>query len=192
MEMKKAFYNILNFALADAVSWFTSLWGSFIAIAAFVGGVILAIVQKYLIRDLAFIPWLLIVITLDTITGYRLAKKRWREDPAKYPMPTNQMLRERVGGKLVAVSITLILLNGITNFEINGLPAQQQFIDLELFGWQFDLNVFKVIYFTGAAYMFFAEAKSVIRNIRSLGYNLISTKLDDTLEKFTGKKDETK
>lgn len=186
MEMKKAFLNILNYAIADAHGWFNGLWSGFIAASSIAGGVLLALIQKYLVRDLAFIPWLVLVVTLDTITGYQLARKKWKDDPVLNQKPTGQTLREKLGGKSLAIVVTLVLLNVITNYEISGLPAQQAFVNIPLFGYRLDLNVFKAIYFSGATYMIFAEAKSTIRNMRQLGYNLFPKKLDDTLDKFTG------
>lgn len=184
--MRKAILNILNFALLDATAWFTTLWSGFLGTAAVIGGLILALVQKYLFRDLAFIPWLILVIVLDTVTGYKVAKKKHLESPLLYPKPTNQTLREKLGGKATAVVISLILLNIMTNFEINGLPAQNAMVDLKIFGYEFDLNVLKIIYFSGAVYMIFAEAKSVRRNLSELGYNMFPKKVDDTIDKFTG------
>lgn len=186
MEMKKALMNIFNFAIMDAGAWFTSLWSGLLGSSALIGGFLLALMQKYLVRDLAFIPWLILIITLDTISGYRLARKRFKEDPLNSPEPTRQTLREKLAGKATAVTISLILLNILTNFEINGLPAQNAFVDIKLFGLEFDLNVFKIIYFTGAVYMIFAEAKSTIRNLRALGYNLFPKKIDEIINKVTG------
>lgn len=184
--MKKAFFNILNFALADAAAWFGGLWSGLLGVASLTGGFALAFIQKYLVRDLAFIPWLVLVVTLDTITGYQLARKKWKENPELNPKPTGQTLKERLAGKSLAIVVVLVLLNVITNYEISGLPAQQAFLNIPIFGYKLDLNVFKVIYFSGATYMIFAEAKSTIRNVRALGYNLFPKKLDSTLDKFTG------
>ena len=188
--MKKALLNVLSFAMADAATWFTTLWSGAIGFLALGGGFVLALVQKYLIRDLAFLPWLIVIITLDTISGYRLAKKRWRENPEKYPEPTNQLLREKLGGKAVAITIALVMLNVLTNFEVSGLPAQQSFVNIPLFGYEFDLNVFKVIYFSGAVYLIAIEAKSTIRNLSALGYNIFPKKVIDLVDKVTEGKDE--
>lgn len=187
--MKKAFLNIISFAWADVGAWFTTLFSGILAGLSLGGGFVLALSKKYLVRDPSFIPWLILVVTLDTISGYRLAKKKYREDPINNPEVTMQTLREKLGGKAVAIGVSLVLLNAITNFEINGLPAQNSFIDLPIFGYNIDLNVFKLIYFTGACYMIFAEAKSTIKNIRGLGYNLFSSKLDKTLDQFTDGKE---
>lgn len=190
--MKKTIYNICHYAVMDVLSWFTTLWGPVSAFAALGAGVLLSLFQKYLFRDLAFLPWLLIAISLDTWAGYLLAKKKWKADPANNEEPTGRTLKERVGGKLVAVVIVLFSLNLLTNFEINGLPAQSQFIDIPLFGYQIDLNVFKVIYFTGAAFMIIMEVKSIFRNIRALGYNFVPDSVNDALDKITGENEDKK
>jgi len=189
MEMRKTLANILNFAYLDIASWFGSLWSWLLTGGAILGGVTLALVQKYLVRDLAFIPWLILAILCDTVTGYMLANRRYKADPAKYAKPSGLTLKEKLAGKLTAITVTLILLNIITNFEISGIPAQQSFIDIPIFGYEFDLNIFKAIYYSGATYLIFAEAKSTIRNLRAMGYNTISTRVDEALEKITGEGD---
>jgi len=190
MEMKKAIANIFAYAYGDVLAWFTTLWGPIAGFAALFCGVALSLFQKYLFRDLAFLPWLLIAISLDTWAGYLLAKKKWKSDPVNNVEPTGRTLKEKVGGKLVAIVIILCALNLLTNFELNGLPAQTQFIDIPLFGYKIDLNVFKVIYFTGASFMIIMEVKSIFRNVRALGYNFVPKTINDTLEKFTGNEED--
>lgn len=188
--MKKALLNIVNFAYADVAAWFTTLWSGFIAGASVVGGVLLALIQKYLVRDLAFLPWLIVIIFADTVAGYRLAKKKWRENPTQNPQPTGQVLKEKLAGKFTAVSIALVMLNVLTNFEISGIPAQLSFVDIHLLGTEFDFNVFKAIYFSGATYLIFIEAKSTVRNLKGLGYNIIPKGVTDLIDKVTGKENE--
>lgn len=187
--MRKSLLSILQFTIADFASWFGTLWSWVVASGAILGGVILTLIQKYLIQDIAFLPWLIIAVGCDTWAGWNLAKKKYLADPLTYPKPTWATLREKLAGKLTAIMITLITLNFITNFEINGLPAQKAFTDFSAFGWNFDLNIFKVVYFTGATFMIIVEAKSTIKNLRASGYNYFSDKLDDALDKVTGDKE---
>src|SRR5690606_20367579 len=112
---------------------------------SFVGGVVYSFFTKYIFGDVGLLPWLGLIILLDTIAGYRAASRMHKENPVLNTKPSGQRLREKLASKLISYVIALVSLNAITRFEIEGKPAQETLSEIEIFGG-LNLNFLKIIY----------------------------------------------
>ena len=187
MEMKKAVVNIFVSTGLYASNWVNFLSDWFTGLVSIIAGIIWSIFKKYLIKDVSFIPWLLIMVAADTWAGWKAASKKHKENPELHPKPTMATLKEKLAGKMTSITIILVVLNGLTNFELNGQPAQMSFIDVQLLGLSFDLNVFKSIWFAGCLSLIAMEARSAIRNVNESGTRFANTKLNEWLNRLVGK-----
>lgn len=186
MEMKKTSLNMLSSMAIYVDNWFTFLGDKTIATISIVAGVIWSILTKYLIQDVTFLPWMLVLIGTDTIAGWRAASKKHRDDPINNPRPSGAVLREKLGGKLLSTMTIIAMLNGLTHFEVNGVEIQLAFTDISLAGMTFDLNVFNSIWSAGCISLMGLEARSTIRNVNEAGGKFANSKINEWLNKITG------
>lgn len=152
--------------------------------------IIVGIFTKYIFGDMSLLPWLGIIVLADTISGYRAALFLHKQNPELYIKPTGEKLREKLAAKLTSYAIALVSLNAITNFEVDGKRAQDTLADIEIIG-DLNLNFLKMIYYTAVIIFMLFELRSVNRNLKITGFNMLNSRSSDQLDKIIGKDGDT-
>ena len=188
--MKNAISNILAIAardLADLVLYFCD---KTTALVLYLIGLGTTIFLKYFFHDVRLLPWLVIVICMDSWAGYMAAKRRYRDNPDTCPEVTGSTFREKLGGKFIAYIIALITLNAITNFEILGIKATDTLDQVSVLGFNF--NFLKTIYYTAVFGFMLYEVRSVRKNLKVLGFDFLNFRTAQSIDDLLGKEDEDK
>lgn len=117
---------------------------------------VMPFIEKYIFSDLLFLPWLLLAMTLDLITGINKVVHRhgWSG--------VNSYGLRRTVSKVIQYSVFLILINLLVNFEISGETVMGEL------SW-----VIKV----SQQYLIFIEAKSIKENLDEVNPDLLNFKL---------------
>jgi len=186
--MKNTLLNILSIAARDLVEIFLYFYDKTTAIVLYLAGLGATIFLKYFFHDIRLLPWLVIVIGMDSWSGYRAAKARHKAAPEICPPVSGKVFREKLGGKFVAYFIALITLNAITEFEILGIKASDTLDQVDIFGFNF--NFLKTIYYATVFGFMLHEARSVQKNLKVLGFDFLNFRTVARIDEFLGKDDD--
>jgi len=124
-------------------------------------------IQKYIFSDVSFLPWLVLVMFLDLITGILKTVHIYG-----WGGVTSYGIRRTVS-KVIQYSVFLILLNLLVKFEIGGEVVLKELVWVVKIGQQF---------------LIFIEAKSIKENLdvvnpKFLSFKHLTTKLFPFLHK---------